>query len=95
MFDLFNREEGFNRKLANLERENEKLDKGYQELLDEFSLTEEQLFYYLSHKEHFSDEEWETLNIERKKLETELLLKMKKKATTHSKDVQRHWIHAK
>lgn len=95
MFDLFNREEGFDRKLANLERENEKLDKGYQELLDEFSLTEEKLFYYLSHKEHFSEAEWETLNAERKKLEVELLIKMKNKASTHSKEVQRHWIHAK
>ncbi|MFV0339471.1 MAG: hypothetical protein ACK5MA_02410 [Parachlamydiaceae bacterium] len=95
MFDLFNREENFNRKLANLERENERLDKAYQDLLDEFSLTEEKLFHYLSNKTNFSEEEWETLSRERNKMEKELLLKMKKKASTHSKEVQRHWIHAK
>lgn len=95
MFDLFNREESFDRKLKQLEQENQELDDKFQSLLDEFELTEEKLHYYLSNREHFSDEEWETLTIERKKMETHLLLELKKKASTHSKEVQRHWIPAR
>lgn len=95
MFDLFNREESFDRKLKQLEQENQLLDEKFQSLLDEFDLTEEKLHYYLSNREHFSDEEWETLIVERKKMETHLLLELKKKASTHSKEVQRHWIHTR
>lgn len=95
MFDLFNREESFDRKLKQLEKDNQILDEKFQALLDEFDLTEEKLHFYLSKREHFSEEEWETLNAERKKMEIALLQELRKKASTHTKDVQRHWIHAR
>lgn len=95
MFDLFNPEENFDRKLANLEKENEKLDAEFQSFLDGYGLTEEKLHYYLSKKEHFSEETWKKLAEERKKMDVNLILELKKKATTQTKEVQRHWIYTR
>lgn len=95
MFDIFNPEEAFNRKLEQLEKQNNQLDNEIAQFLEEHQLTPEKLTLYLSKKETFSEETWELLQQERKKLDSKLereLSLIKRKKATGLNQVQQHWI---
>lgn len=98
MFDIFNPEEAFNRKLEALEKQNNQLDLEIEQFMIEHNLTPEKLSIYLSQKERFSEESWEKLEQERQKLESKLtreLALIKKKKETGLGQIQRHWIPAR
>lgn len=98
MFDLFNPEEARNKRIQELENKNLLLDLEVAALLKEQNVTEEQLSKYLSMKETFSDEQWETLVTERKKLDDKLqhdLALIQKKRIKSQERVQQHWIFTK
>lgn len=98
MFDLFNPEEARQKRIQELENKNLLLDLEVAALLKEQNVTEEQLTRYLSMKEAFSDEQWETLVAERKKLDDKLqhdLSLIQKKRMKNKERVQQHWIFAK
>lgn len=98
MFDLFNPEEARSKRIQELENKNLLLDLEIAALLKEQNVTEQQLSKYLSMKESFSDEQWETLAAERKRLDDKLahdLSLIQKKRNKNQERVQQHWIFTK
>lgn len=87
------------RKLKEFEIQNETLDREIEGLLDHCNVTEHQLTAYVSSPEHFTNDQWETMKAERKKLDDALALKLscitdlrKKKKSQEDLIVPPHWL---
>lgn len=88
------------RKLKELEIQNESLDREISHFLAECNVTEKQLTTYVSSREYFTDSQWDTLQKERKKMDDALQLKLacipklskKKKAEQEKIIVSPQWL---
>jgi hypothetical protein len=77
----------------------ENLNREVETLLSELNVSHEQLSAYVEHRENFSDENWETLQKERKALDEKLLRELinvrdPRKAQKAMKElrIQPHWL---
>lgn len=77
----------------------EALDRDVQGLLHELNVSPQQLATLLENKDHFSEENWEALNKERKALDEKLLRDLqnirnpkKTKKAFKTMNVQQHWL---
>jgi hypothetical protein len=87
------------RKIGELEIENEALDRSIRTLLAEHQVTEEQVAVYVSQRGNFKDQDWLTLQQERKRLDDKLKKELeavvnplKKKKSQKERHVQPHWL---
>jgi hypothetical protein len=87
------------RKSKELEIQNESLDQEIADLLRFCKVTEEQLTTYVSTPSYFTDAQWETLNLERKRLDDALDAKLacipnpkKAKKAQQERHVAPHWL---
>jgi hypothetical protein len=87
------------RKLKEFEIQNDSLDREIEGLLDHCNVTEHQLTTYVTSPEHFTNDQWETMKAERKKLDDALALKLacitdlkKKKKAQDDRLVAPHWL---
>lgn len=62
----------FHKKLAELEILNQSLDREVDTMLQELKVTPAQLSAFLEKKEHFTDENWTMLELQRKNLDEKL-----------------------
>lgn len=77
----------------------EALNRNADELLAELNVSHEQLTRFLGNKEHFTEENWKTLNEEQERLEAKLQLSIanipdpiKTKKAFLERHVQPHWL---
>lgn len=77
----------------------ENINRQTEELLKELNVSPEQLTAFISNKEAFSEENWNTLTEQRKSLEEKLLLELasvrnplKTKKTYQDRHIQPHWL---
>lgn len=87
------------RKTKELEIQNDSLDREIADLLDHCNVTEHQLTAYVTNPDHFSSDQWDTLKLERKKLDDALSLKLacitdlkKKRKVSDERIVAPHWL---
>lgn len=87
------------KKLKEFEIQNDSLDREITDLLDHCNVTEHQLTAYVTSPEHFTNDQWETMQQERKKLDDALALKLscitdlkKKKKAQEERIVAPHWL---
>ena len=87
------------RRIEALEIENEALDREIRTLLAEHQVTEEQVAIYVSQRENFRDQEWQTLQQEKKRLDDKLNKELeaisnplKKRKSQKERHVQPHWL---
>lgn len=80
----------------------EKLDSDISNFLEELEVTPEQLTAFVSHKDNFTDDNWEELQNQKKKLDAKLDLELKNirnplksKSALASLNVGRYWLHVK
>jgi chromosome segregation ATPase len=102
MFNAFNLEEKAKQhelKLEALTLEFERLNQAVETFLDECQLTEEAVLRFNSTKEHFSEEAWEKLEQERKRLDEKLQKQLELIRNPHlakkkyaERNVAPHWL---
>lgn len=94
-----NRQIEVDRKIEALEIENEALDREIYALYSEQNVTCEQVTQYLSKKENFSNENWQSLLQQRKILEERIAKELncivnpiKQKKKFQERNVSQHWL---
>lgn len=96
---LENRLAELERKIQECEVRNEGLDREIQTLLSEYNVSPEQLSFYVSKKENFSEKNWNALLAEKKQLDEKLnrtldnlVSPKKRKKAQVERNVQPHWL---
>lgn len=86
-------------RIEELEIRIEALNRDINSLLKELNVSPQQLSSCLASQEHFSTDEWDTVNNEKKKLNEKLLRELlnisnpkKTKEAYQSRNVQPHWL---
>ncbi len=98
--DSQNNHGNMQRKLKELLILSEKLDNNYQKLLDDLSISEDQLINFIDNPENFTENEWNDLQAEKETMEKMLDLQLSqvkdpnenKKKYSQRKRVQSNWI---
>lgn len=90
------------KKIRELAIRHEKLDNDVADFLKELEVTPEQLTAFISKKENFTEENWEELQNQKKKLDEKLDVELKNvrdplksKKALASLNVNRHWLYVK
>ena len=80
----------------------ESLDKDTHSFLQELEVTPEQLTSFVSRKENFTEDNWESLQQQKKKLDEKLDIEiknirdpLKSKKALQSLNIAQHWLHVR
>jgi hypothetical protein len=87
------------KKLEQLEENNNKLNEDLRNLFQEFNVTPEQLYSFANNPENFTKENWEEMQKEKQKLDAKLQLDLdnirnlkKTKQSYSDRRIGQHWI---
>lgn len=90
------------KKIRELSIRHEKLDLDVSNFLKELEVTPEQLSAFITKKENFTEDNWEELQNQKKKLDEKLDLELKNvrnplksKKALASLNIRQHWLHVK
>lgn len=104
MFTKDNIEEKINlnkKKIREMDIRHERLDSDIEAFLEELEVTPEKLTSFISNKENFTEENWQTLQDQKKQLDEKLNLSLnirnplQTKKALASLNVGSHWLHVK